>query len=95
MGIRGKRNIIISKMLDINRNNNTITIISPEIVKNNKTGFIVEDFKEMAKAIRGVDEINRTDCRARVEKYFSVEKMVDGYETVYEKAIEKFKKSKI
>ena len=64
----------------------------PEIVKDGKTGFIVEDFKEMAKAVRRVGEINRIDCRARVEKYFSVEKMVDGYERVYEKVIRKFGK---
>ncbi|MCK5490208.1 MAG: glycosyltransferase family 4 protein [Candidatus Pacebacteria bacterium] len=64
----------------------------PEIVKDGKTGFIVENFKEMAKAVRRVGEIDRTQCRAHVEKYFSVEKMVDGYERVYKRAIENFKK---
>ncbi|MCK5123572.1 MAG: glycosyltransferase, partial [Candidatus Pacebacteria bacterium] len=64
----------------------------PEIVKNNKTGFIVKDFKEMAKAVRRIGEIDRALCRTYVEKYFSVEKMVDGYERVYEKAIRNFKK---
>ena len=64
----------------------------PEIVKDGKTGFIVKDFKEMAKAVKRVGEIDRSACRAYVEKYFSVEKMVDGYEGVYEKAIENFKK---
>jgi glycosyltransferase involved in cell wall biosynthesis len=64
----------------------------PEIVKNNKTGFIVEDYKEMAKAIRKINEIKRAECRAYVEKHFSVEKMVDEYEKVYEKAIENLRK---
>ncbi|MCK5475699.1 MAG: glycosyltransferase family 4 protein [Candidatus Pacebacteria bacterium] len=63
-----------------------------EIVKDKKTGFIVKDFKEMAKAIRKVEEIDRSACRARVEKYFSVEKMVDGYERVYEKMVRDFRK---
>ena len=64
----------------------------PEIVKDGKTGFIVKDFKEMAKAVRRVGEINRFDCRAHVEKYFSVERMVDRYEGVYKKAIRNFGK---
>ena len=64
----------------------------PEIVKDGKTGFIVKDFKEMAKAVRKVDEIDRGTCRSHIEKHFSVEKMVDGYEKVYEKAVENFKR---
>jgi glycosyltransferase involved in cell wall biosynthesis len=64
----------------------------PEIVKNNKTGFIVEDYKEMAKAIKKIDEIKRGDCRAYVEKYFSAERMVDKYERVYERVAENFRK---
>ncbi|MDF1498440.1 MAG: glycosyltransferase family 4 protein [Patescibacteria group bacterium] len=64
----------------------------PEIVKNEKTGFIVKDFKEMATAIRKINKINRNECRVHVEKHFSVEKMVDGYERVYEKAVRKFRK---
>lgn len=67
----------------------------PEIVKDGKTGFIVEDFKEMAKAIRRVEEIDRTLCRTHVEKYFSVKKMVDGYEGVYEKAVRNFKRKSL
>jgi len=64
----------------------------PEIVKDNKTGFVVEDYKEMARAIKKIDNINRADCRAHIEKNFSVEKMADEYERVYEKAIDNFKK---
>jgi len=64
----------------------------PEIVKDGKTGFIVKDEREMVKAIKKIDEIKREDCRQRVEKYFSVEKMADGYEKVYERVINNFKK---
>ena len=64
----------------------------PEIVKDGKTGFVVEDVKEMVRAIKKIDQINRYDCRAHTEKYFTVEKMADGYEKVYEKAIRNFKK---
>ncbi len=61
-----------------------------EIVKNNKTGFIVKDYKEMARAIKKINIINRADCRIHIEKNFSVEKMTDEYERVYERAMENF-----
>ncbi len=54
----------------------------PEVVKDKKTGFIVKNVSEMAKAIKNVDKIDRKKCRERVEKYFSVEKMVDDYEKI-------------
>lgn len=66
----------------------------PEIVRNNETGFVVEDYKEMAKAAKKISGINRAVCRAHIEKNFSAEKMVDEYEEVYKKAIENFKKKK-
>ncbi len=64
----------------------------PEIVKDGKTGFVVEDVQEMVRAIKKIDEIDRIECRERAEKYFTVAKMVDEYEKVYEKAIRKFGK---
>lgn len=63
-----------------------------EIVKDDKTGFIVEDYKEMARAAKKIGGIKREDCRKRVEKYFTVEKMADEYEKAYKKAIDKRKK---
>ncbi len=66
-----------------------------EIVKNEITGFIVENYMGMARAIKKIDKINRNECRKHVENHFSVEKMVDGYEKVYEKAIRNFKKQQI
>ncbi|MCK4918991.1 MAG: glycosyltransferase family 4 protein [Candidatus Pacebacteria bacterium] len=64
----------------------------PEIVKDKKTGFVVEDVKEMVRAIKKIDEISRIECREHAEKFFTVEKMADGYEKVYEKAIKSFSK---
>lgn len=62
----------------------------PEIVKDGKTGFIVDDIKDMMKAMKKIDEIDRSACRKHVEKYFTVQKMADEYEKVYEKAIKYF-----
>ena len=59
----------------------------PEVIKNGKTGFIVKNEKEMIEAIKKIDKINRADCRQHVENNFTVEKMVDRYERVYEKVI--------
>ncbi len=58
-----------------------------EVVKNTKTGFVVKGDKEMIKAIKKINMIDRNKCREHVEKYFTVEKMVDGYEKTYAKLI--------
>lgn len=61
----------------------------PEVVKDGKTGFIVEDINGMAGAIKKIDKIKRSDCRSRVENKFSIEKMADGYEKLFLKIAEK------
>jgi len=60
-----------------------------EVVKHDKTGFIVENEKEMMEAIKNIDQIKRADCRKHVEENFTIEKMVDGYEEVYRKILDK------
>jgi len=61
----------------------------PEIIEDKKTGFIVKNVEEMARAIKKIGEIDRKKCRQRVEKYFTAEKMTDGYEKVYKKTLGK------
>ena len=63
----------------------------PEIVKNNKTGYVVETEKELMESIKKIDKIDRYECRKWVEENFSVEKMVDEYEKLYKKLINKKK----
>ena len=63
-----------------------------EIVDDGKTGFVVKSMREMVKAIKNIDQIKREDCRARVEKLFSAEKMVTSYEKIYYEIIKKKKK---
>ena len=58
----------------------------PEIVSK-KTGFVVKNVQEMVAAVKSVDKIKRKDCRERVEKYFTFQKMVNNYEKVYYKLI--------
>lgn len=60
----------------------------PEVIQDGTTGFIVKDVNGMVKAIQNIDKINRNECRKRAEMFFSVQKMVTGYEKVYMKVIE-------
>ena len=69
----------------------------PEVIKDGKTGFIVEPFdkrgkpnlKEFIEAVKKIDQIDRRECRRWVEENFTVEKMLDGYEKVYEKILKR------
>lgn len=54
----------------------------PEVVKDGKTGFIVENTAEMIGAIENISKINRQDCRTHVEKNFTKTRMVNNYEKV-------------
>mgnify|MGYP001599404096 CR=1 FL=1 len=57
----------------------------PEIVADGKTGFIIKDnnLEAMADAVKKIDKIKRADCRKHIEKNFSIQRMVDGYEEVF------------
>ena len=59
----------------------------PEVVKNGVTGFIVENVDEAALAIKSLDSLDRENCRRRAVDFFSIEKMVSGYEKVYKKIL--------
>lgn len=59
-----------------------------EVIQDGHTGFVVKDVEGMSKAIKAIDKIARRECRRRAELFFSVEKMVTGYEKVYMRVIE-------
>jgi glycosyltransferase involved in cell wall biosynthesis len=59
---------------------------APEIVEHGVTGFLSDDDDELAACLRSVDRIDRAACRRHVEDDFSVERMVDAYVDVYERA---------
>jgi glycosyltransferase involved in cell wall biosynthesis len=56
----------------------------PEILTPGRTGFIADTVEEIADAVRRLDRIDRAGCRREAESRFSVERMVDGYEAVYQ-----------
>lgn len=58
-----------------------------ETVKDNITGFLVNNIDEMADKIQQLPKIQRTACRNWVEKNFSAAIMVKNYEKVYDKLL--------
>lgn len=55
----------------------------PEIIKDGETGFVVNTLEEMVSKVNNLGEIDRKKCRERVEKHFSLERMIDKYESAY------------
>lgn len=54
-----------------------------EVIEEGQTGFLVTTVDEAAQAVEGVGEIDRAACRERVQRYFSIDSMVEAYERVY------------
>jgi glycosyltransferase involved in cell wall biosynthesis len=55
-----------------------------EVIADGETGFLVNSVDEAVEAIKKIDNIDRKKCRRRVEENFTIDKMVSGYEKVYE-----------
>lgn len=58
-----------------------------EIIKNGKTGFVVNNINEMVKAIKKNNQIKRRDCRKWVERKFTTTRMVSDYEKIFYKIL--------
>ncbi len=54
-----------------------------EIIDNGVTGYVVNDVSTMADKIKQLELIDRVNCRARVEEKFSLDRMVNDYESLY------------
>ncbi|HEY9624990.1 MAG TPA: glycosyltransferase family 4 protein [Crinalium sp.] len=59
-----------------------------EVIAHGKTGFLCNSVDECVQAVGQVTQLDRQACRDHVLKNFSVQRMVDGYEAVYRKAME-------
>lgn len=57
---------------------------APELIIDGKTGFLVETLSEMIEKMSMVDKLDRLACRKNIEEHFTNERMVAGYEEVYE-----------
>jgi glycosyltransferase involved in cell wall biosynthesis len=54
-----------------------------ELIKDQQTGFLVNNVDEALRALERLSEIDRSACRQRVQQCFSIETMVEAYERVY------------
>lgn len=63
----------------------------PEIIKDGKTGFVVENTEEAIAAVKNVSQIDRNFCRRYALENFSAEKMAAGYEKIYNQIISRRK----
>jgi glycosyltransferase involved in cell wall biosynthesis len=57
---------------------------APEVVDDGRTGFLCGDEAAMVDAITRLPELDRSECRAAVEGYFSTERMVADHIELFE-----------
>jgi len=55
-----------------------------EVIADKQTGYLVNSVDEAAEAVAKIDRIDRKKCLQRVQENFTIDKMVEGYEKVYE-----------
>lgn len=60
---------------------------APEVVDHGRTGFLCDDESDMAEAIAKASELNRADCRAAVEGYFSIDRCVKEHLELFEELV--------
>ncbi len=58
-----------------------------EVIAHGKTGFLVHSVEEFVETIARVDQLDRQACREHVLNNFSVQRMADGYEAVYQQIL--------
>ena len=59
-----------------------------EVIRDQVTGFLVDDVRAAARCLERVPQIERSACRQRVKQCFSVDTMVQQYERVYSTILE-------
>jgi glycosyltransferase involved in cell wall biosynthesis len=60
---------------------------TPEVIVHGKTGFLCHSIDECIVAIDKAAESNRAACREHVLNNFSVQRMTEGYEAVYQQIL--------
>ncbi|ASU33242.1 glycosyltransferase family 4 protein [Mucilaginibacter xinganensis] len=61
----------------------------PELIKDAKTGFLVDNVHEAVDAVGKVGNISREDCRTWAESQFSADKMAEDYLKLYKQILAK------
>lgn len=58
-----------------------------EVVAHRETGFVVSSLEEACAAVEEVARLERAACRRRVERHYTVDRMVEGYLEAYERVL--------
>ena len=56
-----------------------------EVIADKVTGYLVNNVDQAVEAVGKIGQIDRGKCRKHVEENFTIDRMVEGYEKVYEK----------
>ncbi len=59
-----------------------------EVIAHEKTGFLCNTIEECISAVDRITELDRYACRKHVEDHFSLQRMTDGYEAVYQQIMD-------
>lgn len=59
----------------------------PEIIDDNKTGFLVDNIDQAVKAVNKINTISRSECRRQAVKRFDVSVMAKNYIKIYERLV--------
>jgi glycosyltransferase involved in cell wall biosynthesis len=59
----------------------------PEIIRDGETGYLVADIEGAANAVGGIHTIDRSACRADVERRFTNTRMARDYVRVYQQIL--------
>jgi len=59
----------------------------PELIEEGKNGFLVNTTEEAIKAVTRIGEIDRAECRRRVERDFTIDRMTEQYIEVYQQIL--------
>lgn len=60
---------------------------APEVIVDGVTGYLPETIDDMVARVEQLDRIDPLECRAHVERNFGADKMVAGYERVFEQIL--------
>lgn len=60
----------------------------PEVIKDGVSGYVVNSLEEMAARVQDINKIDRLATRKYALDRFSVGKMADGYENIYERILD-------
>ena len=61
---------------------------APELIVDEKTGFLVDDVEGMVRAMASIDSIDRQATRQHIEEHFSARVMAENYMKIYQQIIQ-------